>query len=189
MEHHAKRFVARILAFHLLLLGMVIATVYLASREIYQSARYQAIEQAKRRQELLAGQTALGLEGFYNSILSALDLLRRSAGERIDDEATLTAALWEQLDGPVSHLFLLDKTTLAVQQRFSQDTGSLDLDINAAAEWLRTVEEPAVSPFQIGADKGEGSTLICVPIQKSGTVTQLALAVVPMRVPPDHRPL
>jgi len=75
MELAVRRFARNILLIHLGLLALVLAMVFFASRAIRESAREQAMRQAQSRQELLANQTARGIEGFYQSILSDLDLL------------------------------------------------------------------------------------------------------------------
>lgn len=66
---------------HVLLLVGVLALVELISRDIYQSARSEVIEQAKFRQELLADQTAHGIESSYQAVLSNLDFFRRAESE------------------------------------------------------------------------------------------------------------
>ncbi|MDB5330017.1 MAG: sodium/solute symporter, and family protein serine/threonine phosphatase domain protein [Phycisphaerales bacterium] len=84
MEQGLKRFVGRILAVHLLLLAVLLAVVWSASRHIYHSARSQALRQAEERQNLLANQTAQGVEGFYQSILGDLNLLKPVDEETAD---------------------------------------------------------------------------------------------------------
>ncbi|MDP9175415.1 MAG: serine/threonine-protein phosphatase [Planctomycetota bacterium] len=78
MEKSTRRYARKILLVHLLLLAAVLGVVALATRQVYSSARAQAIQQARVRQELLAAQTARGIESFYTSIISDLDLLRRA---------------------------------------------------------------------------------------------------------------
>ena len=183
MEQAAKGFVGKIIGFHLLLLIMVVATVYLASREIYQSARVQAIEQAKRRQELLSTQTARGIESYYNSILSALDLLQRAEAEKVGGAEQLAPALWEQLEGPISQLIVVDQKTMSVVTRFSQgDDAAADV-INGASNWLKTINAPAVSSYQQTArDRDGGVTLVCAPVKTNSSERQLIVAVIPMRI-------
>ncbi|MDB5172475.1 MAG: putative phosphoserine phosphatase RsbU like protein, partial [Phycisphaerales bacterium] len=84
MEQSLKRFVRRILLLHLLLLALLLAVVVSASRHVYNSARTQALGQAEERQNLLAGQTAEGIEGFYQSILGDLNLLKPGDDEGAD---------------------------------------------------------------------------------------------------------
>ncbi|MDB5291830.1 MAG: putative phosphoserine phosphatase RsbU like protein [Phycisphaerales bacterium] len=84
MEQGLKRFVGRILVVHALLLGLLLAVVSSASRHVYNSARSQALHQAQERQDLLASQTAEGIEGFYQSILGDLNLLKPGDDEGAD---------------------------------------------------------------------------------------------------------
>lgn len=77
MEFAVKQFARKILILHLLLLVGVFAMVLLASRAIREGARDQAIKQAERRQRMLANQTARGIEAFYRSITSDMDLVPR----------------------------------------------------------------------------------------------------------------
>src|ERR671911_299547 len=58
MEEAARKFARRIIAIHAALLLCVCLIVLGASREVYNSTRHQATEQAKGRQALLAAQTA-----------------------------------------------------------------------------------------------------------------------------------
>jgi hypothetical protein len=129
MEHSSRIYARKILLAHVLALVVVLGVVALATRQVYNSARQQAIEQASIHQELLATQTGRGIESFYTSIISDLDLLRRAEP---DDPASTTAPsvagpvfpqpemsagmqgrlvldlspmLWSQLSGRVSAIF------------------------------------------------------------------------------------
>jgi serine phosphatase RsbU (regulator of sigma subunit) len=134
MDQNAKRFARRILLIHLLLLVVVLGLVAGAAREIYQRTREQMIAQEQQRQDLLARQTATGIESHYQSILNDLDLLHREenaqsstdvpAGDRpfqppnvpaqVSDPIASSRApiigqvMWKQLQGRVSLLFSLD---------------------------------------------------------------------------------
>src|SRR4051794_17083401 len=77
MEFAVKRFARNIFLLHLLLLAVVLTLVLFASIAIKDGAREQAQQQAEKRQLMLASQTARGIEGFYHSILSDMDLLPR----------------------------------------------------------------------------------------------------------------
>jgi serine phosphatase RsbU (regulator of sigma subunit) len=88
MDENAKRFARRILLLHLLALAVVLALVGLAFDEIYNSTRDQVIEQAESRQELLASQTARGIESYYQYILDNLDLLRKAENDEPTTERT-----------------------------------------------------------------------------------------------------
>jgi serine phosphatase RsbU (regulator of sigma subunit) len=76
VERVVRKFAQRVIGIHALLLLVLLLIVGLASRTIYRSAREQALDQAKAHQALLVAQTARGIEGFYGSILDALDLMR-----------------------------------------------------------------------------------------------------------------
>jgi serine phosphatase RsbU (regulator of sigma subunit) len=93
MDENAKRFARRILLVHVLLLAVVLLLVGLAYREIYRSTRDQVIEQARGKQEMLANQTARGIESFYQSIIDNLDLMRPVENdEGVERSATTQAA-------------------------------------------------------------------------------------------------
>src|SRR4051812_25557493 len=81
MELAAKRFARRVLFAHFILLFVVILTVACAVRYLYTSARVSAIEQAEHTQELLARQTALGIQNYYDSVIGVLELLQPSDEE------------------------------------------------------------------------------------------------------------
>src|SRR5688500_16521780 len=91
MEEAARKFARRIIAIHAALLLCVCLIVVGASREVYNSTRHQATEQAKGRQALLAAQTARGIESFYQAIFDDLDLLRQ-ADTDYDEDAAQPAA-------------------------------------------------------------------------------------------------
>jgi serine phosphatase RsbU (regulator of sigma subunit) len=76
MDRAARRFARWVLIFHLALLGLVLLIVAVSARTLYASAREQAIDQAKQTQELLAQQTALGLQNYYDSITGVLEPLQ-----------------------------------------------------------------------------------------------------------------
>ncbi len=79
-----KRYATRILLIHLALLVLVIFFVMGAARQVQVSAREQAQDERKEVLQVLANQTALGLESNYRSILSDLNVILR------DDDATNT---------------------------------------------------------------------------------------------------
>ena len=81
MDYKAKIFARWVLIVHLLLLVVVIAMVFFASRSVYEHARQQVLEQAEGSQELLAKQTAEGIKAFYDSIRDDLDLIHRANDE------------------------------------------------------------------------------------------------------------
>lgn len=81
MEHKAKHFVRLVLGIHLILLVALLTGIYFAVREVYDQTRRQVLDQVANAQELLAAQTADGIESFYNSISNNLDLIHRANTE------------------------------------------------------------------------------------------------------------
>jgi serine phosphatase RsbU (regulator of sigma subunit) len=77
MEQAVRRFARNVLLIHLAALAVVLVIVYFASRAIERAARDQAMRQAQARQQLLANQTARGIENYYQAILSDMDLMPR----------------------------------------------------------------------------------------------------------------
>src|SRR5439155_21666356 len=67
--------------------------------EVYKQTRNEATAQARARQSLLAGQTARGIEAFYQSILNDLDLARQ-AGQDDGDDADAAAKTQPAAPGP-----------------------------------------------------------------------------------------
>src|SRR5436190_6839877 len=81
MDLAARRFARRVLFAHVVGISLCIVIVACAVRYMYASARVQAIEQAERTQELLARQTALGIQNYYDSVIGVLELLQPSDEE------------------------------------------------------------------------------------------------------------
>ncbi|HEX3356167.1 MAG TPA: SpoIIE family protein phosphatase [Tepidisphaeraceae bacterium] len=76
MELAARQFARRVLIIHFALLCLVLLAVGLAAKFLYRSARTEVIQQAQITQELLARQTSLGIENYYQSVTGVLDLLQ-----------------------------------------------------------------------------------------------------------------
>jgi serine phosphatase RsbU (regulator of sigma subunit)/type II secretory pathway pseudopilin PulG len=81
MQHAAQRFIRTVLAIHLALLIIVALIVAGAAHNIRRKAREEAIAQAQSTQELIAQQTARGVENYYHAVTSVLELLRPSQEE------------------------------------------------------------------------------------------------------------
>ncbi len=81
MEFEARRFVRKVLLVHGGLLLLVLLIVGGAVKLVYGSARTQAISQAQRTQQLLAKQTALGIQSYYESVTGVLNLLQPGEGD------------------------------------------------------------------------------------------------------------
>ncbi len=89
-----KRYATRVLVIHLALLILVISVVLGAARQVQVSARTEAQNQSRERLQLLADQTASGLESHYRSILSVLDVVLHDdaqAGGAATGQATMPA--------------------------------------------------------------------------------------------------
>ena len=178
MELSAKHFATRTVISHVLLLVVVIAVVVVGTRSVYESARDQAIGQALVRQELLARQTARGIQSFYDSILADLELIRLADEHSGAAAAEMSASLWEKLQGRVTHLFAYDRATDTVSRRFGdEDDISAERLIDASRSWLEQVEGPNVSGF---LEFRDGLNLAAVPVE--GPQRRVLVAVVPLRV-------
>ncbi len=178
MELAAKKFATRTVVSHVLLLVIVVAVVIVATRSVYESARDQAIEQALVRQELLARQTARGIQSFYDSILADLDLIRLADQHSGAAAAAMSESLWDKLQGRVTHLFAYDRATDTVSRRFGdEDDISAERLIDASTAWLGRVKGPDVSGF---LEFRDGLNLAAVPVE--GPEQRVLVAVVPIRV-------
>jgi serine phosphatase RsbU (regulator of sigma subunit) len=81
MDKAARQFIRWILALHLGLLLVVALIVAGAARAIHAKSREQAVQQATVTQELIAEQTARGVENYYHAVTSVLELLKPSQQE------------------------------------------------------------------------------------------------------------
>src|SRR5690349_2490134 len=72
-----KKYATRVLLLHLGLLILVVFFVLGAARQVQMSARDEAQAKDKERLQLLADQTARGVESQYDSILKDLDVILR----------------------------------------------------------------------------------------------------------------
>src|SRR5262249_8351454 len=81
MELAARRYAQKVLLIHLALLLLAILVVGGAVKYMYRSARGQARAEALNTQDLLTRQTALGIENYYDSITSVLNLLQPGENE------------------------------------------------------------------------------------------------------------
>jgi serine phosphatase RsbU (regulator of sigma subunit) len=207
MEHESRIYARKIFLAHLALIVVVLAVVVLGAMRIYSSARQQAVQQAAVRQELLAAQTSRGIESFYTSIISDLELLRRADTEETPSTAatrpsfrTFTPLLWNQLDGRVSALLVYDRGVRPLDKRVhvlepapadqtpahtAQLTQEVQILLGSANDWLERVTHPAVSrllPVRpgsalLGQGQSGGVILVCAPFVDGGR--RLLVAVVP----------
>jgi serine phosphatase RsbU (regulator of sigma subunit) len=159
METQSRHFAYRILAFNGLLLIAVLGLVALASAAIYDSTCQDALIQAQARQELLAQQTARGIETFYTSLSSDLAWItrgpqappatgavtpgRRAEAARDPREERLVT---EQLGGRVRELFVYNKQTEAIVSLLTQQTRLTTAQLpEEMHQWLHGVDRVKVS--------------------------------------------
>ena len=76
MELAARQFARRVLLAQFALLLLVLLAVGMAAKYLYAGARQEVIQQSEGTQGLLARQTALGVENYYSSVTSVLNLLQ-----------------------------------------------------------------------------------------------------------------
>jgi serine phosphatase RsbU (regulator of sigma subunit) len=174
MDRSARRFASWVLAIHLIVLGLLIVIVFLASRGMYTKARRQALDQMRARQELLAAQTARGIESFYRSILDDLELQRRAEAATPHGDV-LAPLIWEQLRGRATRVFEIDLQTLRVDKDLSDDKKNSATQVIArSGDWfIRLGDKPAVSDL-IELDGG-GATLAAMPVPSSPPRTIVAV--------------
>jgi serine phosphatase RsbU (regulator of sigma subunit) len=194
MDIAAKRFARWVLTIHLLLLVAIVTMVCFAARAVYKTALKQAEDQAAKQQTLLASQTARGIESYYNSILDNLELIRRSEEPeaaatpqppRVRPAPTTQNAnagrgffanvLWHQLQNRASHFLIVDRESEKSVLALPASTDGQAI-VNQSANWLRTVDQPALS--KLTKIDNADATLVCVPVAASSR--RLFVAVVPM---------
>lgn len=172
MERGFKKFAGWVLSLNFVLLAGLVIVVALAAYQVYLSARRQALEQVRVRQELLATQAARGIEDFYRDVLDDLDVLSKSK-----DRQTLGASVWESWRGRVTRLVELDPVTGKVVYQF-HDGVRADLPevITADMPWLKALSRPS-----IGSIRRESSGYLSVVATKTAGSKPVAIvAVVPI---------
>ncbi len=169
MDQFLKRFAVKVVAWHLLALVLIVGVVLIASRQVYRHTRQQILDESRKRQELLAGQTARAIEEFYRSISANLDLLYRVEGERdgfLSSRATpLTFGplMWRQLEGRATHLMVVGRNAEGFRV-FGMAEGATPPEqlIEAARSFIMGVERPDVSNV-LTIDSAR-YTIVAVPI-------------------------
>lgn len=78
MERAARIFAIRVLLLHALAFVLLLILTGIGVRNAYRRAQEQAIDQAGMRQQLVAQQTARGIENYFQSVLDNIQLLTRS---------------------------------------------------------------------------------------------------------------
>lgn len=172
-----------ILLLHLTLLVLLLGVVFFASREVYQSAHDQAMEQARKQQSLLASQTASGLKGYYEAIFGDLDLLKpvppdeEELDDRVPEEADpadLTGKLLaprnlqspvlsSQLNGRVAHLALVQKTRHMIRPVGTQATNPpIAQLVQRNAKWIDSLDKATITPLEQLGDRN--FNIVGVPV-------------------------
>ena len=178
MEKAARRYTTYVLGLHLLMLVLLVVLVIFASNEVYSKARRQALDQVRVRQEMLAAQSARGIEYFYRSILNDLELHRRAvaSGGRTGDLGPL---MWEQLRGRAVRLFEVRGIALDnVTNEFGDEdkTSARDILAKARADLL-AMDGPAITNTY--DFNGTQAALAVMPIKS--VERHMLVAVVPTR--------
>ena len=186
MEPSLKRFARRMLLVHLALLVPLLAVIFVATREVYQSARAQAKQQAQKQQQLLVNETASGIRGYYDSIFGDLELFKPVSPdeEDVDDRIPVaesgepvisqprtfrpSAMLAQQLNGRVFHLFLVARGTHKIVQRYGVQASNPTVEqlVQRNSGWIDGLEQPTISPLERFTDaRGDtrGFNLIGIP--------------------------
>src|SRR5688572_25055134 len=178
MEQAARRYTTWVLGLHLMVLGLLVVIVIFASNEVYSKARRQALDQVRVRQEMLAAQSARGIEYFYRSVLNDLELQRRAvaSGGRTGDLGPL---MWEQLRGRAVRLFEVRGNDLAnVTAEFGDEDKTTARDIIAKArdELLAQTEPGITNTYDFN---GTHAALAVMPVKSSER--RMLVAVIPTR--------
>lgn len=176
MEKSLRRFARRILLVHLALLAPLLGVIFIAAREVYQSARAQALEHAQKQQQLLVSQTASGLRGFYDSIFGDLELFAPVSPDEEDTEDRIPDAetgepvinnprglrpsvmLAQQLNGRVFHLFLVEKGTHRIVQKFGVQASNPSVEqlVERNRDWIDSLNQPTITALERFSDsKGD----------------------------------
>ena len=161
MDKAARRFASWVLGIHGLVLALLVVIVAFASYGFYSNARRQALDQLKIRQELLAGQTARGIEGFYRGVNDTLTLQDRADFSN----GNITPLIWEQLRGQATRLMVFDR-----------QSGKLLDDYRDGGAPPTPAEREQLEQLALTSKPGADSSVISVQ-----TKHRTMIAAVPMR--------
>ncbi len=203
MENAVKQFARKVLLVHLALLVALLALMVLASREVYHTARAHTLQQAEQRQALLAEQTARGIQSLYESVLSDLELMHpvdpddpnssyatppvlpdsRPAAPVPPRQVFPTAVLSQQLEGRLSHLFVVDRQTLRTRWvgiGATESAPSIKQIVGRTGNWIKNLQDPAISDFQLFGERGVH--LIGIPLNGPRKLNVLVAAIPVWRI-------
>jgi hypothetical protein len=193
MENAARRFALWVLGIHLMVFAILVVIVIFASTEVYSSARRQALDQVRVRQEMLAAQAARGISTFYRSILDELELLKLAEFGGASDPATAPATpaaqrvdprilaplVWERLRGRAVRMFEVEgRFAGRVVAEFGDDdrTSAADIIQKARIELFGVTQPTVTDSYNFN---GTQAALLVMPI--GDTERRLLVAVVPTR--------
>lgn len=175
MEKAARRYTTWVLGLHLMVLALLVVIVIFASNEVYSKARRQALDQVSVRQELLAQQSARGIEYFFRSVLNDLELQRRAAASR-ESIGDLGPLMWEQLRGRAVRVFDVQGPNLT---RINDEYGDEDKTtarqiLEKARPELLTMTSPGITNTY--DFNGTHASLAVMPIKPGGGAAASAAA-------------
>lgn len=180
MELEARRFAQKILITHAALLVVLLLIMGVAVRVLYGGARVRAIDQAKQQQEILARQTALAIENYYESVTGVLNLLQPTEGKRNERPIdSINAATWMSIRDKSNLLMIINaRDNMRIVRVVGAVDGAPDIALvtEAARGWLSNVKSRAISPYI--RIQGAGMHLVAVPLR--GLPGTLMVAVVPV---------
>ena len=198
MRFAVRQFASRVVLLHFILLMVLLTVVLVAADEVYERSAEQALGQARERQELLASQTAHGIQSFYASILGDLELLQPSDPDNPDTEylaprraatrpfrvgargAVFAPLLSQQLQGRISHLFTIDKASVRPRWVGIDGDPTLPSVKDVAAQcgtWIRSLQQSAINPYVPFGDRA--LSLVAIPVGDNANT--VLVAAVPAR--------
>jgi serine phosphatase RsbU (regulator of sigma subunit) len=195
MDKNAARFARYILLLHVVLLAVVLLAVALSVRFLHQSARQQAIEQARGTLELLGRQTAAGVQSYYRSVLNVLDLLRplenaplppprNPAGPATDAARPLrelrgrfVEAVFQSVEGKVSAVLIVNSEDGTLLEQFGPEKPEVAQEIiRNFGSWVAGLGRAEISQFIRFGERG--GHIVVVPL--GGPTRRAIVAVVPI---------
>lgn len=188
----SRYFVIRTLTIHVLLLVGVLVLMALGARQMYAAARDEITGQTRARQEVLASETAQGIENYYGSIKKNMDLVSQSGwilSSAVDPFPKGVGKgtgdmLWVQLQDRVVALLSCDRGPLAAGARVhvigtNDPLFDRDAIVNGSRDWIQDLQAPSIGPtLHRGVSSGSGQVnLLGVPVGQNRAL----IAIVPVR--------
>jgi hypothetical protein len=206
VDKAARRYARWVLTAHLVLLAIVLLIVGLAVRTLYRGARTQALQQAMQTQELLARQTALGIQNYYETVSAVLQLIqpdenippptapaqprrgseaREQARRRALESVPFTRftnSIWESLRSHANLLFVVDSTGRherreSHRRRAGRAAAAEDHRRRRPVDRLRQARVGQQVPQASGHERRRRAPRLCADARPGGLVM---VAVVPV---------